>query len=104
MTVAIRDYNFRRSRVTGREAGDSERFGTRKSYEGRMGDALASGSEEGRGKLRKLPGISKHELIRQSPNGTTHRAEGPVPPLGVGQTQGTETSNYLQEKKEKSIL
>jgi len=69
-----------------------------------MGDALASGSEEGRGKLRKLPGISKHELIRQSPNGTTHRAEGPVPPLGVGQTQGTETSNYLQEKKEKSIL
>jgi len=47
-----------------------------------MGDALASGSEEGRGKLRKSPGISKHEMIRRTPNGTTHRAEGPVPPYG----------------------
>ena len=44
-----------------------------------MGDALASGSEEGRGKLRKSPGISKHELIRRIPNGTTHQAEGLVP-------------------------
>jgi hypothetical protein len=44
-----------------------------------MGDALASGSEEGRGKLRKSPGISKHELIRRTPNGTTHQVEGLVP-------------------------
>ena len=46
-----------------------------------MGDALASGSEEGRGKLRKSPGISKHELIRRIPNGTTHQVEDLVPSL-----------------------
>ena len=36
-----------------------------------MGDALALGGEEGRGKLRKAPGICKQELIRRYPNGTT---------------------------------
>ena len=36
-----------------------------------MGDALALGGEEGRGKLRKAAGISKRELIRGYPNGTT---------------------------------
>ena len=30
-----------------------------------------SGGEEGRGKLRKGPGICKQELIRTSPNGGT---------------------------------
>ena len=43
----------------------------------RTEDALASGGEEGRGKLRKAAGISKHELIRRYPNGATRRAEGP---------------------------
>ena len=36
-----------------------------------MGDALALGGEEGRGKLRKAPGICKRDLIRRYPNGTT---------------------------------
>ena len=36
-----------------------------------MGDAWALGGDEGRGKLRKAAGISKRELIRGSPNGTT---------------------------------
>ena len=36
-----------------------------------MGDALALGGDEGRGKLRKAAGISKRELIRGYPNGTT---------------------------------
>jgi len=47
--------------------------------EGRTEDALASGGEEGRGKLRKCTGIGKHELIRASPNGATRRAGGPSP-------------------------
>ena len=40
-----------------------------------MEDALASRSEEGRGKLRKSAGIGKHELIRRCPNGATHQVE-----------------------------
>ena len=35
-----------------------------------MGDALALGGDEGRGKLRKATGIFKQELIRGYPNGT----------------------------------
>ena len=41
--------------------------------EGRMGDALALGGEEGRDKLRKATGRSKYPLIRGSPNGATRR-------------------------------
>ena len=44
-----------------------------------MEDAWASRSEEGRGKLRKLPGICKQDLIRRYPNGTTHQVEDLVP-------------------------
>ena len=44
-----------------------------------MEDALASAGDEGRGKLRKCPGIRKQELIRMCPNGATHTAEGRVP-------------------------
>ena len=43
----------------------------RESREERMGDALALGGDEGRGKLRKAAGIGKHELIRRHPNGAT---------------------------------
>ena len=60
--------------------------------------------EEGRGKLRKAAGISKHELIRRYPNGTTRQVEGLSHYFNSGPTQGTETSKYLQEKKEISIL
>ena len=48
----------------------------REREEERTEDALASGSEEGRGKLRKAPGICKQELIRRCPNGGTRLAEG----------------------------
>ena len=38
-----------------------------------MVDALAPGAEEGRGKLRKGTGKSKHLLIRTYPNGATRQ-------------------------------
>ena len=38
-----------------------------------------SGGEEGRGKLRKGPGICKQELIRTSPNGGTRLVEDQSP-------------------------
>jgi len=39
---------------------------------------LALGAEEGRGKLRKAAGISKHEMIRRYPNGAIHMREAHV--------------------------
>ena len=48
----------------------------KRSYKGRTEDALASGGEEGRGKLRKCAGIRKREMIRTYPNGTTWQVEG----------------------------
>ena len=45
----------------------------RSSYEGLMEDALVYGAEEGRGKLRKAAGRSKHLTNRRYPNeGTQH--------------------------------
>ncbi len=45
----------------------------RSSYEGLTEDALVYGAEEGRGKLRKAAGRSKHLKIRRCPNeGTQH--------------------------------
>ena len=39
-------------------------------------------------------------MIRRCPNGATHHAEGVVPSRkGEEQTQGTETSKYLEEEK-----
>ena len=58
----------------------------------RTEDALASRDDEGRGKLRKVAGICKQELIRECPNGATHTAEGRVPVVKLGRTRGTETS------------
>ena len=40
-----------------------------------MEDAWASIGEEGRGKLRKVTGICKQELIREYPNGGTRHVE-----------------------------
>ena len=40
-----------------------------------MGDALALGGDEGRGKLRKASGICKRDVIRGYPNGTTRQVE-----------------------------
>ena len=44
---------------------------SRSSYKERKGNALASGAEEGRDKLRKASGRSKYPLIRGFPNGAT---------------------------------
>ena len=51
-------------------------------------DALASGGEEGRGKLRKVAGICKQELIREYPNGATRLAEGQSPADWAGANAG----------------
>lgn len=40
-----------------------------------MGDALAPGGDEGRGKLRKSAGRCKQPLIRACPNGETPQVE-----------------------------
>ena len=65
-----------------------------------MGDAWAHGGEEGRGKLREARGSGTHAVIPRWPNGATRRA---VTPVITGQpvkrTQGTETSQYLEEEK-----
>ena len=46
-----------------------------------------SGGDEGRGKLRKVAGICKQELIRECPNGETRQVEDLSPTL-VGANQG----------------
>ena len=40
-----------------------------------MGDALAPGGDEGRGKLRKATGRCKQLVIRRCPNGATYHVE-----------------------------
>ena len=53
---------------------------------------MASGGEEGRGKLRKGAGIRKQEVIRTCPNGGTRADEVCTPAAMPERTQGTETS------------
>ena len=60
---------------------------------------MASGDDEGRGKLRKCSGNRKQVLIRTCPNGATRRVED-SPPTKLELTRGTETSQYLEEEKE----
>ena len=48
---------------------------SRRRNKGRTADALASIGDERRGKLRKWPGIGKHELIRPFLNGATRQVE-----------------------------
>ena len=59
--------------------------------------------EEGRGKLRKAWGRSKHPKIPGLPNGVTRPGEARSHTrefiARVSKTQGTEPSQYLQEKK-----
>ena len=65
-----------------------------------MGDAWAHGGEEGRGKLREARGSGTHAVIPRWPNGATRRVVRPVISLsGERRTQGTETSQYLEEEK-----
>ena len=69
-----------------------------------MVDALELSGDEGRGKLRKASGRSKHPLIRGYPNGVTHAliqwciSQGEYIALR-GETRGTEPSQYPEEKK-----
>ena len=66
-------------------------------------NALALEVEEGRGKLRKASGRRKQPMIRRYPNGATHPGKPGMPcaeSIGaVATTQGSETSQYLEEKK-----
>ena len=65
-----------------------------------MGDAWAHGGEEGRGKLREARGSGTHAVIPRWPNGATRPAVMAVISLsGERRTQGTETSQYLEEEK-----
>ena len=63
----------------------------REREEERTVDAWASVGEEGRGKLRKAPGICKQEMIRRCLNGGTRPVEDRSLAM-PGRTQGTETS------------
>ena len=66
-----------------------------------MVDALELSGEEGRGKLRKATGRSKHPEIRRSPNGVTRPVEDrSCAPEYIGRasdTRGTEPSQYPEE-------
>ena len=62
-----------------------------------MVNALALRGDEGRDKLRKVPGRCKQPLIRKYPNGATLPTEGRK--SFKKPTQGTETSKYLEEEK-----
>ena len=65
-----------------------------------MGNAWAHGGEEGRGKLRKARGSGTHALIPRWPNGETRRGASSVThSQECEQTEGTETSKYLEEEK-----
>lgn len=72
-----------------------------------MGDALELSGEEGRGKLRKTAVRGKHSLTRRCPNGVTRLAECwslYSESIAVwSNTQGTEPSKYLKEKKSNEI-
>jgi hypothetical protein len=65
-----------------------------------VGDAWAHGGEEGRGKLREARGSGTHAVIPRWPNGATRRVARPVIRFSDRRrTQGTETSQYLEEEK-----
>ena len=70
-------------------------------------DALALGAEEGRGNLRKAMVSRKQAMTHGCPNGGTHLGKTQVSiteHIGYGgETRGTETSKYPEEKKENSI-
>jgi hypothetical protein len=66
-------------------------------------DALAPKAEEGRGYLRKGPGSWQRTVIRTSPNGETRPDLFLVTRTRIHRvregTEGTETSQYLEEEK-----
>ncbi len=72
-----------------------------------MVDAMASGGEEGRSRLRKATGSCEQALIRGYPNGGTHPEESQginTEYIGiVKRTRGSETSQYPEEEKSSEI-
>ena len=70
---------------------------------GRTEDALASAGEEGRGKLRKIPGTRKQGLIRECPNGATPQAEGLGPSYRRGEPGELKHLSTRRRRKKKSI-
>ncbi len=67
-----------------------------------MGDTLAFRSDEGRGYQRNASGSWKQATIRRSPNEETSILL--IESINKKErTQGTETSQYLEEKKVKTI-
>ena len=72
------------------------------------GECLGNRTEEGRGYLRKALVSWKQAMTQGCPNVGTQQSE-PLLPVAehigcVEGTQGTETSKYLEENKENSIL
>ena len=65
-------------------------------------DALASRGDERRIRLRKASGSCQKALIRGFLNGATQHGVIHVT-TSVGRTQGSETSQYLKEKKSNEI-
>ena len=65
-------------------------------------DALASRGEERRIRLRKALGSCQKALIQGFLNGATRHGVNRVT-LSRGRTQGSETSQYLKEKKSNEI-
>ena len=63
---------------------------------------MASRGDERRIRLRKASGSCQRALIRGFPNGTTQHGAIHVT-TSVGRTQGSETSQYLKEKKSNEI-
>ena len=70
---------------------------------GRTEDALASAGEEGRGKLRKVPGTRKQGLIRECPNGATPQAEGLGPSFRRGEPGELKHLSTRRRRKKTSI-
>ncbi len=67
-----------------------------------MGDTLAFRSDEGRGYRRNASGSWKQAMIRRSPNEETLILL--IEQINKKElTQGTETSQYLEEQKVKTI-
>ena len=68
---------------------------------------MASRAEEGRGKTALSPGQLSSKLNRGFPNGATHPDQIGIPPAEhIGRQEvsgGSETSQYPEEKKKKSI-
>ena len=65
-------------------------------------DALASRGDERRTRLRKASGSCQEALIRGFLNGATRHGASHVT-TSVERTQGSETSQYLQEEKSNEI-